>query len=710
MSEIINYTRLTTSDRLENKFVTCQAYIPQDRDKAEMGTVFSQIEIESPWFPTSQVGQTIINTLVKEYYRSNDSSDLVNFEESIKKVNESLAHVAQSGETEWIGKLSGVLVLLNNNEIHFSQTGKSQAYLYRGGKINHITEGLESADAPHPLKTFSNLTSGSLQEDDKIIIANSTFFEIINPSELRLIITSLPPTLAAIECAKILQSHGSQDANAIFIELTTIDKLANLSPDQKLEAIYLDQQILTLGRMSKNALKNISACSKESAKKIFTSFSKFSSQKLKPLAEKGIEKSKEHSKKMLEATSKIAKQNKAEKIEEDSAAEYDPILERVKSSSVSNFTKMKNKIRRPLIKVGLYTKEKSKMYLALLIIVLLGLGAIVYFSLTSQKTRADLKAAEAAYQQIVSLSGQADIAASNNNITDAIGKYSQVIALKSSLGDTKYLDQAQTLLDKANSKIEQLTHLKTINSSMSADLNASALIMLEEDLYAFSNSDLYVSKDNGKTFTKTATIGSAAKLMTAADELDLLAIVSNNKLISFNSQGNELKNSTLDLGQVEMITAYGPSLYALDTAGKQLWKLSYEDGGFTKKTAYFKEDTETSILKSVAIDGSVYTLSNNGLVTRYSRGNKNSEFRVVLPDNPSKVEFVYLAASDSADTMVALAKIDDQYRALKIKKTGEIISQFRLSGLTQANSVCIDSSLTTLHVSNGSKVLGYSLN
>ncbi len=714
MSEIINYTRLTTSDKLENKFVTCQAHIPQDRDKAELGTIFAEIEIDSPWFATSQVGQTVINTLIKEYYRGTDSSELINFEEAIKKVNESLAHIAQSGETEWIGKLSGVLVLLNGGEINFSQTGSSHAYLYRTGKINHITEGLENSEPPHPLKTFSNLTSGSLQEDDKIIIANNAFFEVISPTELKLIITSLPPSLAAIECAKIMQAHGCQDANAIFIELTTIDKLANLPPDQKIEAVYLDQQILTLGRISKNAIKNITSSSKNSLKKVLSAFSRFSHEKIKPLAVKGIEKSKEKSKQALQATSKLvdptSREEGAEIVSSSENVDAEYIETKTKFSLSGLFTKIRNKIRRPLIKIGFYTKKKSKMYLVLLVVVLVGLGAVVYFSLSAQKNRANLKEAEAAYQQIVSLSGEADILSTNNNIDSAVNKYSAVLDLQEKIKDTKYQSQAQALLDKASKKIAEMTHLKDATLLSSADLAGTSQVMILKDIvYASSGSDLYSGKTDAKTFVKTAALGFKPSTIVQIEDLDLFAALSGSKLISFNSTGNELKNSSLEFKEPNLLAVFASNLYVSDNSDNQLWKVSYDDGGFNKKSEYFKDAVNVSQIKSIAIDGSVYTMSPSGEVTRYSRGNKVSNFQVNAPGSKN-IECVKILANDQAENMLIAAKISDRYRVIKIKKSGEIISQYNLAGVSKLDSISANRALDTIYLSTENKILSFSVN
>lgn len=409
MSEIINYTRLTTSDKIADRFLTCQVYIPTDKDQAELGEIFSHVEIKSPWFGSTQVGQTIINTLIREYYRGHDSSELNNFEEAVKKVNESLAKSAQNGETEWIGKLSSVLILINNSEVHFAQTGKSHAYLYRGGRVNHITEGLEQEDAPHPLKTFSNLTSGSLQEGDKIVIANESFFEILNPNELKMIVSALPPTQAAIECAKIIQMQGVSDANATFIELTTKEKLANLSPDQKLEAVYLDHQVMGISTLSKNALFNVGALIKTGFSKMIAAITGI----ISPIAKKGISKTQEKSKVAIEKTKQITQERIEEidtKLTEASVNKGEKgFFLKIFGVVTKLFLKIKNKMRRNLIHTGIYSQKKSRMYLIFLLPVIIILIVAVSYGLYEKKNNKSAKELENNHNQIISLEGEASI-------------------------------------------------------------------------------------------------------------------------------------------------------------------------------------------------------------------------------------------------------------------------------------------------------------
>ncbi|MFH1855229.1 MAG: hypothetical protein ABH810_02380 [bacterium] len=714
MNEIINYTRLTTSDKLPNKFVTCQAYIPQDKDQSERGMVFSQIEISSAWFPTSQVGQTAINTLIKEYYRATNSSELVNFEESVKKVNESLAFAAQNGETDWIGKLSGVLVLLNGTEIHFAQTGTSHAYLYRGGKINHITEGLETADAPHPLKTFSNLTSGSLLEADRVIIANDAFFEVINPNELKMIITSSPPSLAALECAKIFQNQGTQDANAIFIELTTRDKLANLPPDQKVEAVYLDEQIQTISSLSKNAFRRVFGALGSSLMSSYGKVREFSRHQVKPIAKKGYEISKEKTSVAISKTKEIAKNQgkkfdaKLEKMSEERGHENKSALILVTLAVTTYFTKTKNKIKRFLIRKGIYSENRSRMYLILLSIVIIILVGTVFLTINHRNNVAKTKTAEEAYNQMVSLSGEADVLASKGLDEEALTRYVSAIELQAKAGSGRVTEDAEQIASKIKEKIKQLAHLKDIEPNRNATLdNISAISYLGNNLFATAGGDLY--KLGNSDSNKIAAIGSPIDYLVAINELDLFAGLTRNQVVTFDKSGNDFKNQNLDISSPSTIYVFSSNIYIADKPKNTLWKSTYNHG-FEEISPYFEDDIKFKEIISLAIDGSVYTLSNNAEVKRYSRGQEVGSFSLKLPGNQRFSKLYGIFSKVNSDFLYVLSEVDHEIRLARFSKTGEFDSQFNLNSASNIEKSTMSESLDEITIVSGNKIASFKIN
>lgn len=723
MSEIINFTRLTTSDKLEDRFLTCQVYQPIDPEQAESGMIFSQIEIMNPWFPTSQVGQTVINTLIREYYRGSNTSELVNFENAIKKVNEALAQIAQNGETDWIGKLSGVLVLYNKNEIHFAQTGNSQAYLYRGSKINHITEGLDLEEAPHPLKTFTNITSGSLETGDKIAIANSIFFDIIKPLELRRIITAFNPTLTAIETAKILKMNAARQGNAIFLELTTKEELANIPPDQKIEAIYLDQSGGNLDLKLKSYYQNII---KPTAIKIAIALSSFfhiSSKKLAPHLKRGWEATRSASNRALSKIKKSKPDFKEMAQEGSSPIEIEKSENTLLADAPARleprnfFLKLKNRLRRILIHLGFYSPKKSRMILPILIAVLLVLGLILgsSFYLRSRSNADRINQDKA--NQVASLENDAVIATTKGDDASAISNYKQIISITSELKGTKYESNISPVAERAAQKIKELVKLTSINAQTTIDLDPQVATLTNiggNVLTVLGTGEIREAKIPATTFN---TIGKvtlpSGKIVSATylkDTNTLAFMFDGKKMSTFNVESEKWQNEKLKINYAGKLAGFSDNIYILDPTNNQVWKSASESGSYNSQTAFIT-DTNVNITDAVgfAIDGNIFTLSKSGVIIKFSRGEKVEDLTIELPAGEKISTWNGLFTSENSNNLFATAVENQTARIVQLNKNGAFVAQYQLEGVTDPEILIVDSESKTVFAKSADKALLYKL-
>ena len=705
MSKIINYTRLTTSDRLSDRFLTCQIYRPVDPEQAQDGMIFSQIEIGNPWFPTAQIGQTVINTLIREYYRGSNSSDLVNFENAIKKVNEALAQIAQNGETDWIGKFNGVLALVVDTEVHFAQTGLCEAYLYRGNKVNQITEGLNNDQPPHPLKTFSNLTSGTIQAGDKIVIGNSSFFDVISAPELEMLVASFRPALTAVECAKILKGRNVQAANAIFIELTTKEELANVPPDQKVDAIYIDQPMYSLGTSLRSFWTGIISPAGKKIGHGLASGSKKTADFLSPRLKKGLEKTKKHTGRAAHAIMSAGK-NAEEKVSDESR-------EKNPSSVLSKkfFLKIKNRSRRTLIRFGLYSSKKSKMILAILIAIVLLLGLTVTYSLVKRSKTKNTASLQATLDQINSIQTAATLANSKQDEKSAVSDYQQIINLASTLKGTKFDTQAAQSSKNAKDKIAEITKLQSLApvAQIALKTDGSSLALLPNTIYLFSKTgDILAKKSADKDFASVATSGQ--KIVISAVSLDdgKVACVTNDKTIGlFDPNKKAFELQSVPLTYADIIKSFASTLYVLDQPANQIYKINSEDGAYNKSSEYLKDGSIISDSADMAIDGSIYLLSPDGKISKFSRGNKISDITFTLPASEKLSGYKRIFTSDLANNIMLFSDTAGQARLIEIDKSGKFIGQYNLEKADGAQDVAIDLSAREVYILKGTQVISY---
>lgn len=231
--------RIATTERLPDRILRSGVLGSEKLEQQSLGRLIYIIEVESPLFLQSAVADSITKTLAEEYFNQTDGSPaLYQFERAIKKVNLALADLTKTGETDWVGNLHAIIALLLDDEILVTQTGNARAYLFRKLKISHITEGLQEEHVPHPLKTFSNLVTGQLQLDDRILLSSQTLFTYIPLDRLRQIILTYPPFKAAEQIARGLRREHVKTVSAITVSATDTAIQAEEEADS---VIYLDQ-------------------------------------------------------------------------------------------------------------------------------------------------------------------------------------------------------------------------------------------------------------------------------------------------------------------------------------------------------------------------------------------------------------------------------------------------------------------------------------
>ena len=124
----------------------------------------------------------------KEYFAKPLRPAYDSFEASLKKANLALAELARQGSVKWIGHISFAGGALEKNNLHFSKLGTTSILLLRGGMLADIGSGLDEDTAEvdsHPIKTFSDISSGKVELGDRLVFTTSDLLEIFSFEEIR---------------------------------------------------------------------------------------------------------------------------------------------------------------------------------------------------------------------------------------------------------------------------------------------------------------------------------------------------------------------------------------------------------------------------------------------------------------------------------------------------------------------------------------------
>ncbi len=160
--------RFTRAERLADRFLSSEIHPIESR--GNNACIIVNLEIVDQWNYASQFGQQIVNTIIREYSRSQSQSDLVRFEQALKIAN----HTVTIALEKLNSPINCGVVLIIDHEIHFATIGNSKLLLFRNQKLSDISnEGGES-------QLFSSVTSGDLSESEWLIGTNNTFASFLN--------------------------------------------------------------------------------------------------------------------------------------------------------------------------------------------------------------------------------------------------------------------------------------------------------------------------------------------------------------------------------------------------------------------------------------------------------------------------------------------------------------------------------------------------
>lgn len=166
-------------------YVESFQYFPENVYQQPLGILSGFFEIKEYSEDSAYIVNFLNSVLKKEYYINPKRPVTESLDSALHKVNVALSELAKHGNVNWLGKLDGAVCIFEKNNLHFSVAGDAKVLLYRNQAFNDISEGLASDPAdPHPLKTFVNVSSGRLENRDKLLITSDDIFHILTLPQL----------------------------------------------------------------------------------------------------------------------------------------------------------------------------------------------------------------------------------------------------------------------------------------------------------------------------------------------------------------------------------------------------------------------------------------------------------------------------------------------------------------------------------------------
>ncbi|GEM_PF-1837733 len=729
------------------KFVSAFSYEPDESNMSAEGISF-MMEIEYQLVPSPEdiiwaknFNQDLISFIKDSYYHGQTPFTDVykKFEDLLQKLNKFLIANEFANKT-----INLIVAILDKDNLHFTQIGTALAYLWQN---NNLIPLIETGSGSEKNKRFANIVSGTLEDGDQVFFATNNFFDYLpqvdTEEQLRLQKElSIPKINSLLKKLNDKISLGFLTIKKLPLAppSTITEPSNNTKSPRKTAKKSLKVKTVSPAPLepivpAEVPLKIISENTKPSEKisedKIILTVDAPTSQKVSilPLIPK---KKKSSAKKGKIKPSVVGTDQPLHKINPHLVIE-DALLQELIVSTKPNhidqpppkkiviiLTFIKNvsaKMAVGFVKLLRLDKFVQKInhkfnqlsYLQRSLIILFLILAIIFIqSLISFGRQEYAKQTERKYSDLIQ-----QIQAKQQEVSAAI-IYKDDAKIRSLANDINGLmaqlpqntDQQkavwQDLQKNLTQQLSPITHSESNDnpkiiadlSSIDKQIKIGGLIKLNNALYCFNPTnnfiyqiDLATSKIN--LVSKSSSNIGYLRQVNALDK-DSIIFSYNNGLATFNTVSKNFSGLDLQSEQTNLtvgdFSIYSDKLYVLDNKNSKILRYTKAASGFGKEESWLKSPVNLQNAISFAVDGSIYILSNNGLVDKFYRGDKQSfGLKIISPVITKPTKMITWLDSKYIYILEPVNK-----RLIIFNKDGGLIKQITSSAFTNLSDVTIN--------------------
>lgn len=691
----VNSAFLATKEKLPDRLLFTGKIT---RENTREGFLFYLFEILSPWSKVSKIKKLVIDTLEKNISPDDFSEEY--FERILGQINNGLNNLAETGENEWIGNLNAVLGLVYDNKLLIAQSGKVSGYIFRKEKISSLTES-PALSQPNPLQTFSDIITGDLIKNDRIVFGNTELYNQLSLDKIRKITEKLSPKESNLELYRELRRFKIDNINAIVIEVKNSIDAENLPLSDIPEVIYLDQVKESLLQIARKRLDPILKSAFKQGKKYYGATKTTTGKHGKIILGKSMIYTEKIGKKIAEKykTIKNGERNHTQIGKLASDENYKNL--RIKTKTYTSKTKTGiNKflsVSTPVV-LNIWHLIKIKdnrkyLYLGLIIIMVFG----GYFKIRANNIHRDEIRQERA------------IVNSYDQATELFNKAKENLAL-GKVQDTKELEEALALSLTAeqspDNKEKAIVLTKTIHESIDR-INKITRLYDQKPIFKLSDGitkfitngyEIYGANSEGKVYfgnTQDKQVklfasigkdnGTIKDLALDENANKILFFTSNNKLLGLDIASKTTAEIKItDSSAWENSTAldiFTSNIYLLDADQNSIVKHIKSNDEYSSGTTYV--NAKKGGLKDavdLAIDGSIFVLNGDGKMIKFARGVIDPTFALsgIPGTNKTNLKVVFT----NANTNYIYVLDSSENKIIRFDKNGQFVKQYAIDGVT----------------------------
>jgi len=612
-------------------------YEPANIYEKRLGGLYLIGELKNVLPQNARFLDNLARVIKNQFYSTPIKSLEQNLKESLKRTNEFLEGEVKKDNTSWLGNLNFALISLKDLALNFTKVGDLKIFLIRGGEIIDLGKKLELQEIePYPLKVFLNIVSGKLSTNDIIFVANKEIFDHFAKENLFLDIakTQIEGKFSEKELKRILQAKEK-----IFAQISGVCLLILLTPEvlpKKAISFEKEARIIPLNKIFQPVFVKIKSFSK------LVKFPKISIKK--------------------PALPKTFKKLVSKKPE-------------IKPLPKFNFQRFFRKIT-TFPKIEFSQELKKKLILVLVLALFLILGFLIF-----QKEK---RISSEQKQTIISEVQEKIILAENFLILDEkksneILKEAWQKILPLVQEKNAFQNEARILKAKIEETLFTLNKLEKIETPEilfefpEKEFSPQKMVGIDRALYFFNTFNNWFFKFEGGEKTKIET----------NEKLNLGATLEKNSILFFSKpnrlvwlENNELKDAfslkePYSGFEFNDFSIFRQNLYFLDSKKGEILKYSFPPN--LPQIWLGPEAKKVIGAKSMAIDGSIWILTQDNKIDRYFGGKYQQTLNLDVFPEPKNLEKVFT----SYNSPYLFILEPDQKRIIILTKAGEIFSQFQ---------------------------------
>lgn len=636
-------------------FATAFSFSPENFEQQKFGTIFGIIKVDDHSEDSSYVVNLLTSVIKKEYFGKPHRSAEESFEASLRKANLALAELVRHGATGWAGKINFAAGAIERNNLHFSCLGNASIFLIRGGEIAEISAELEEEkDAEsHPLKTFSNTSSGKLEIGDKLIFTTHELTDIFSREELRQ-----------------NASHFSREEFPGFLEISlrANSELAGTIIVDLAESIEMKPVVVEAPVIGKETVKKIDSF--VGARDIIEK--EMPSRDLEHILRDEAPVPRESSRKNIfsgllgKATNAFSWISRSVK-----KIKFGHFFAKISSWARYSFSKIKpvfSFLLSKLKKINWKNKETlAKIAGGIVILAIASYVAVIFVKNKNEQKR---------------------------------------LAQETAVQTTEPAPDPQNL-DDINVK-----NIEVVEEAATLPQEETSLVSLDNTLYAISGKDRTVAKINidSKNAEETKSDISSGNfgLMTAMPNLkSLFFLTEDRKVIAFTPVNNNFQENSISLPanlRGRDIKSYLTYLYVLDIGGSQIYRYPRAEGGFGEMQNWLRTATDLKNAKGIAINGDLY-LAESDKITAYLQGKVDESISFEKTNVPLAIDKIF-----SETDMEGVYALDNKNRRIvKFGKDGKILNQYWNVDFSSIKDFSVDEKNKIVYLLKNNQLLKFSM-